>query len=928
MSGKGVRLLVGVFFVFVFVLSSCVCDKVKDPSVLPDLSTRSVYSGYIPSKDGTFQISYLLLNSVKDITPPPTTTTVVVVLPNEIGESSFVLSLLPGVGPYALVRENETNSLAVNSNSLNKDHVTLFVDAAPGVGYSTTKTTSHPWSEDDYVAELAYAITKICGVQFGSTDLVLLGSHYGGKLAVLVAHLLGSHDFVSDMGGSASVPSVEALVSASAPLDLAEQMPHFGAYLQALGHIDAHQLDQVEEVQRKGVVCIEQGNSECAWNKYEEIWTMLDEYTALPNMWDIRQTRLHVTADSAYTKAAIDFLSTTDVRNAFHVTAGSGDFVYQNEDIANDLKKDFARPVELSTFKDLFKRNVRVLTLAGQMSAIMPSTSMEYYVQSIVPFRNLATNKVQWFEARAIRTTTPPMALMKMSSASNPLYAHGLIPLSSGVITGAISSSRPSAILNILTSFIDGHNKDPVPQSPESRSARLMRETGDGSVDDSGGDDQITRMMRHRRTHVECVGEGTDQQQDQQQQQQENRTKDEEQHQSRTARSPEHVSSNHLDEDDKEDWVSGYVNVDTSHGGNMFYWYFEPRNGNKAAPVVLWLQGGPACSDMIALFTELGPYSINPSTNTRERNPNSWNEEYGLLFVDQPVGTGWSYLSTKSGYVTTETQMAKELSLGIHNIYDKHSDLLANRDLYVMGESYAGKYIPALAHELLTAYDDTSQLPQIDLKGIGIGNGWTDPYHQTLRQGDFAFNAGLVDLGELDRMNVAGSLAMASVNKTRWSTAFSESDRQLNIQTAGLRCNVYDIREFSSYSDKDYEDYLNLPTTRAELGVSSSITFRACTNPPYYALGDDEMQSVAHLIPGILEKIPVLIYSGLMDSMVPYLGTEEWLNAMDWNGNKKFYSADRHVLTSADGDTVGYIKTHDNLSLFTIRNAGYVACVM
>ena len=53
----GVRVLVGVFFVCLFGPSICVCDKVKDNNVLPDLSTRSVYSGYIPSKDGTFQIS-------------------------------------------------------------------------------------------------------------------------------------------------------------------------------------------------------------------------------------------------------------------------------------------------------------------------------------------------------------------------------------------------------------------------------------------------------------------------------------------------------------------------------------------------------------------------------------------------------------------------------------------------------------------------------------------------------------------------------------------------------------------------------------------------------------------------------------------------------------------------------------------------------
>ena len=49
----------------------------------------------------------------------------------------------------------------------------------------------------------------------------------------------------------------------------------------------------------------------------------------------------------------------------------------------------------------------------------------------------------------------------------------------------------------------------------------------------------------------------------------------------------------------------------------------------------------------------------------------------------------------------------------------------ANRDLYLTGESYAGHYLPAIAHHLLTKVTD---LPLV-LKGVAIGNGWVDPYH-------------------------------------------------------------------------------------------------------------------------------------------------------------------------------------------------------
>lgn len=42
-----------------------------------------------------------------------------------------------------------------------------------------------------------------------------------------------------------------------------------------------------------------------------------------------------------------------------------------------------------------------------------------------------------------------------------------------------------------------------------------------------------------------------------------------------------------------------------------------------------------------------------------------------------------------------------------------------------MGESYAGHYIPHFARGLLL----DNRLNFINLAGIGIGDGWTDPIH-------------------------------------------------------------------------------------------------------------------------------------------------------------------------------------------------------
>lgn len=55
---------------------------------------------------------------------------------------------------------------------------------------------------------------------------------------------------------------------------------------------------------------------------------------------------------------------------------------------------------------------------------------------------------------------------------------------------------------------------------------------------------------------------------------------------------------------------------------------------------------------------EIGPYRVNDQKNLVHNN-GSWNEFANLLFVDNPVGTGFSYVDTDS-YVTELEEMAKQ----------------------------------------------------------------------------------------------------------------------------------------------------------------------------------------------------------------------------------------------------------------------------
>ena len=108
-----------------------------------------------------------------------------------------------------------------------------------------------------------------------------------------------------------------------------------------------------------------------------------------------------------------------------------------------------------------------------------------------------------------------------------------------------------------------------------------------------------------------------------------------------------------------EQWKTGFVTID-SHKDDIFYWFYESRNDATKDPLVLWLTGGPGCASEIALFYENGPFHFKEDS-TLESNQWSWNNNANLLYVDQPIGTGYSQGGTHD--VRTEKEVAADMGI-------------------------------------------------------------------------------------------------------------------------------------------------------------------------------------------------------------------------------------------------------------------------
>lgn len=102
------------------------------------------------------------------------------------------------------------------------------------------------------------------------------------------------------------------------------------------------------------------------------------------------------------------------------------------------------------------------------------------------------------------------------------------------------------------------------------------------------------------------------------------------------------------------------------------------------------------------------------------------------------MGVGFSF--TNGGLAENETKVGEDMHSALAQFFQLFPELQTN-PFFISGESYAGKYLPAIAYTILQK-NPSADLP-LNLQGVLIGDGWTDPIHQ-MDYGAFVYNAGLV----------------------------------------------------------------------------------------------------------------------------------------------------------------------------------------
>lgn len=382
---------------------------------------------------------------------------------------------------------------------------------------------------------------------------------------------------------------------------------------------------------------------------------------------------------------------------------------------------------------------------------------------------------------------------------------------------------------------------------------------------------------------------------------------------------------------DKVKQYTGYLDVE-DEDKHFFYWFFESRNDPKNDPVILWLNGGPGCSSLTGLFFELGPSSIDQNLKPKF-NPNSWNNNASVIFLDQPVNVGFSY-SLRS---VSNTVAAGKDVYAFLELFFKQFPQYQGLDFHIAGESYGGHYIPVFALEILSHEDRL-----FNLTSVMIGNGLTDPYTQYKYYQPMACGAGgepsVLSRGQCQNMAASIPQCLSMIENcynlgSVWlcvpASIYCNNAQMGPYQQTGR--NVYDIRKNCEGSNLCYkelqyiDDYLNLPDVRKKLGVEvqgyNSCNFDINRN---FLYAGDWMQPYHKNVISMLESgLPVLVYAGDKDFICNWLGNRAWTEELQWSGRVSFSQAP--VRKWKVGKSVaGEVKNYENFTFLRVYNAGHM----
>ncbi|KAI0024009.1 alpha/beta-hydrolase [Xylariomycetidae sp. FL0641] len=353
------------------------------------------------------------------------------------------------------------------------------------------------------------------------------------------------------------------------------------------------------------------------------------------------------------------------------------------------------------------------------------------------------------------------------------------------------------------------------------------------------------------------------------------------------------------------------IDGNSTNENQLFFWFFPSSNVNASDEITIWLNGGPGCSSLDGLFQEHGPFLWQSGTYGPQPNPFSWTNLTNMVYIDQPIGTGYSPAAKGApAKIKNEEDIAEQFAGFWKNFMTTFN--MTGRKVYITGESYAGQYIPYIASHML----DQNDTEYYNVKGIQIN----DP--------SIADDTMLIDIPATTHLNnyanvfALNETFMKYINKEAEDCGYFDfMDKALTFPPEGKftvpqnrSCdvwneiieaaifvnpcfNIYHLTDFCPFLWDELgfpslaggpNNYFNRSDVQAAVHAPAT-EFTICGDNTLFPGGDRSDPSSWTALPSVIERTGnVIVGSGLLDFLLLTNGTLMALNNMTWNGQQGF----------------------------------------
>ncbi|KAL0735735.1 hypothetical protein Bca4012_011945 [Brassica carinata] len=378
---------------------------------------------------------------------------------------------------------------------------------------------------------------------------------------------------------------------------------------------------------------------------------------------------------------------------------------------------------------------------------------------------------------------------------------------------------------------------------------------------------------------------------------------------------------------------TGYIGIGEEEQVQLFYYFIKSERNPKKDPLLLWLTGGPGCSAVSALLFENGPITFkvegyNGGTPTLLSATNSWTKVASIIYLDQPVGTGFSYSKTQLLDTPSDSGEAKRIHEFLRKWLDKHIEFISN-PFYITGDSYAGKVLPATVQEISKG-NDLGFKPQINLQGYVLGNPTTDQEFDYNHRVPFAHGMALIsdELYESLRKNCNGNYENVDPRNTECLKFVEEYHQCIaGVYIGHVLAPLCEVAAQGVlwtkqvYSDLQASMWANDKSVRKALHVAKGSIGKwircSAKDKPY---NRDIKSSVPYHLNNSIRGYPSLIYSGDHDMTIPFTATQAWIRSLNYSIIDKWRPWMIH------NQVAGYTKTYANkMTYATIKGGAHTS---